>query len=580
MKGRISFTDESEGEDKDNTGTPTAPRMTSNTVTGGEPTPKFISKGVARRTRGLASDFSTSTKYGSVSLLEQVRDRVVLPTTEINTGGEAETEGFLPLDTHDDAHQDAMSKERARMVQEARRKRMEAKREEMLLDGYISLEKVTQSYLDPYDVYTMASNDGSKGRRRSRNRWEDPEDIDESNLKPTRMDSESDPEADTSRASNDEDEDDSMGGPTDGGRLPMKVKDIDDRLEQASLQEPEDEETREWELQQIRKGMASSGTTAPRAARKATNLLAMAAAREQAGTQRESIPSMTVVAIREELLSEEQGTQVSLKGLRADLDQIQSHQAECQQRMADLESSLSLVKEQVAFFRELEDLMRDHAEITGEILDLIPELERAHLASNVETNSLEERRQSLRKRLIDPAALMSKLLEWKDRYPQSFADSYVDLCVSQLWEPYVRLEFVFFSIFFPEERDEEPIEMRLQRSLDQCLPTSLASSEIQSRILSSLILPHLGRLIKATFDVNEPAHYIALNRLLVYFRSLGLPSLERSLNTSIVNTIIEVLLAAPADKRACIRQNITLIEAIAGDPLSRERLGLPAPGTA
>lgn len=575
MKGRVSFTDEDgdRGEGEDNTRTSKLPKMTSTTVaTGGQPTSKFMSKGVARRTRGLATESSTSTKHGSVSLLEQVRDRVILPMTTVA----AEAGGFLPSDAYDDVQEDTMSREQAQMVQEARRRRMEARNEETILDGYISLEKVTQSYLDPYDIHTMISNDGSRRRRRPKNTWEDPDDIDESTVKPTRMDSESDLEADMGKAPNEEEEDYSIDR-TDG-RLPMKVTDIDDRFEQTSLQEPEDEETRKWELQQLRKGMASSGTAAPRAARKATNLLAMAAVREQAGAQRELIPSMTVATIREELSSEEQGTQTSLKSLHNDLDQIRAHQAECQRRADELESSMAPVKERVIFFRELEELLRDHAESTGQILSLVAELERAQLASrhDADANCMERAKcQSLREKLVDPAKLESKLLEWRDKYPQSFTDSYVDLCVAQLWEPYVRLEFIYFDLFLlKEEEDGESVEERLQRSLDQCLPTSLASPESQSQVLASLILPHLGRLIKSTFDVSEPAHYKVLNRLLVYSKSLGLPSIARPPDTFLIDTIIEVLLAAPADKHDVIRHNIRLIEVIAGDPLGRERLSL------
>lgn len=563
MRGRISFADEDE---EGNEGQEPATARMAASVAEGQRAPRFVGKGMARRTRGLTTESATMTGRTSLPLSEQVRDRVVFPGAEAG----AELGTLPPLE--EDEWEGGNSREQTRMVQEARRVRREA-RNRTLLEDYISLEKTTQAYMDPHDIHVMVASSRAERRRRPPgNMWEDPDDVEEPAPRPTRLDSESEDEAPVKKALDDEEEYEAAA--TDG-RLAMKISDMDDRLEQASLQETEDEETRIWELQQIHKGMSSSGTTAPRTARKATSLLAMAAAREQAGMRREPIPSLTIGAIKEDMVSEKSRTQASLRTLHADLDQVRSHQVECQRTIDDSESSLSSIKEKTVFFREVEDLIKDHAELTDEVMGSIEMLEREHLEGGAASRSTEmgasewERCLLLRNRLVDPAELESRLSEWKHTYPQSFADSYVELCLPQLWEPYIRLEFIGFNLF---AEDLASVDKRFQESLLGCLPASLTSSETRAKAISSFVAPWLCRLIRTAFDPRESAHYAAISQLLAYLKGLGSPTLDHSLS-ALGNAVIEVLLAAPEEDCETIRQHIQLIEAVANDPVSRERFG-------
>jgi hypothetical protein len=554
MKGRVSFgVEEGEDDDDDERSTPVVRRPASNdkNVRYARPTSKSV--------RGVRTSSTLHTT--PELLLSQVRDR--MGTLEEES---VPTEAFVEEVDEDFELQKKASE--ARLLR-ARRS------QEGLLENYISLEDTTQMYLDDKDISDMIRQSTSQGRR-LRDTWEDPEDVERQSEKSSVTESEAEEKGTGAAFEDDLDMEafDSYKRPS--GRIEMKLNEGSDG-ERPNLVniDFDDEETREWELLQIRKGF-STGTPVTREARRATRALAGDYYNPNSAPKT-ALPIMQLTAILSQVNKESSRISDEILTLGANLSQIELHRTECRKNIDAQGLVIEEAQRRRAIYGELQSFFVSFSEMVDELMPEVEELEqdwcallRARKEAKLEgkiadlDDSLEY--ESLRTRTMDlfddadpaygdPSNVLEKLSEWKSSYPEAYEQCYGDLCIPPLLEIFVRARQIGWDPLSSGASVKEAFGSILQQFGD------ISNVEVRNKILTSYFVPRLVTLVGASYCALDPVQAMSLKTLLEELPSLLLPPNVRlltTLSTLVMNSIMETPIKSSQDAAQLLQTTISL----------------------
>lgn len=419
--------------------------------------------------------------------------------------------------------------EMQRKVEEARRVR-KARAQEGLLDDYISLETTTQRQLDEEDINLMIRQDSGRVWKRPKSTLEDPTDGELTTIGEEPPLNHQSSESDQNYSKDGDDSkffDDGLDGETfeeynqANGRIRMMtINEKADMIDRLALKEVDfdDEETKEWELQQIRKGF-SAGIPFTREARKASKVLIKNLSKLETTTSKESISITLIPTILEKINKESSKLSHSIEIAKANLTQVELHLVESRKVTDELVSSAMLAKERQDFYTQILEYISSFGEMVEEVMLSIEKLELEW------TSILRERKEDLippkrfdmesfkskvemiegRKALIfdnveveyaDPVNFLRRIQEWREAFPESYEQCFVDLCLPSFLEIFIRLELVGWDPLLSSTNLYETFAKMVNSSFGGMT----SCPEVENKMLTLFFIPGLVKLIRASFQ--------------------------------------------------------------------------------
>lgn len=513
--GRVSFQDDP--EEDSNEAPVVIRRPTSGAVKSTRPSQKV--------TRGLGVSSSIKEKDIALSLIRDLDFSMDIDSGQPLVQPKEEEEE-RPLD-------EALQK----TIAEAKKRRQERKQEE-LLEGYISLETTTHKYLEHDDLAFL--NRSGRPSRGQKNTWEDPEmeekdDGVDKGKERIKMDlsSGSDMEDDVVPLDDHLDQEAFESYTRHSGRIRMQVEESTgmdfNRAQVDQLMLVEDEETLDWELQQIKKGFASSTRSLAKDVRKASRTLEKGLKQVTAVESEEEhipLPTITLNSLINQLNHESRRMEAQLDQFRGEISQVELHMAECR-KIIDENSSImqSQIKAQ-KFYSEMSLFISQFDEMVTELMPMIDSLEQEWSQSQKDGYVI-NRDYLLQKKAVlfedvesefsNPEVLMERLASWRASFSETYEKSYVDLTIVPLMEIFLRFEMVGVEPF-GEEFDLKHLYSRL---LSIC--GSDPSAEVKNRVLLNVMIPRMIRLISDTFNILDDIHLDRLEQIIFHFEALLTP---------------------------------------------------------
>lgn len=449
-------------------------------------------------------------------------------------------------------------KGRIKNAREVRRRRAQ----DSLLEDYISLENTTQKHLDDYDIVNMIRV-GSSRQRRPVNTWEDPEEQERTGNEPVEESSDGDtPPIDDGL---DVEAFESHNSPSGRIRVEMERKmEID--VHTITEMDFEDDETRAWEMQQIQKGF-STGIGMSKASKKATRFLkSKSAALDQ--EPRLAIPLTELSAIAGKVMKQASEVSDHLVEAETEKSQIELHAAECKKNILDASHNFTESKDRLHFFQELQEHFVSFSEMVDELMPRAEDLEKkwiAYLSTTKHFSGPQDPELGLildeKKRFFDqvetefhnPQGLLTRLGEWKERYPESYEQSYIDLCVPGLMELYVRVGLVGWHPLKTPEMATGDLEPFLGEA-------KFKSAEVKQKIITAQFIPKLTLLISSSYSPLDPSNTKNLVYILTSMKEV-LPTASKLLSTfRLVATgiILEEIIRTPPEAAALLKSCVVL----------------------
>ncbi|PJF19149.1 hypothetical protein PSACC_00997 [Paramicrosporidium saccamoebae] len=513
MKGRVSFHDE---DDEDIT---TIKRKTPTDAT----TPKYTRPAV-RRNRGVTLT-SDVTPVEPIDFSE-IQDRNV--------------EIILPPEEEEEESDEEMKKK----VINARQVRAQ-RVQEGLLEDYISLEDTTQRHLDDYDIATMIRQD-SGDRRRPRQMWEDPEDEPTPGTEPVESSEEEGPLIDDSL-----DMEHFESHNRSSGRIGMEVEE-DSKVDKSSIlkMDFEDEETREWEMQQIRKGVSSAGSMS-KEMRKTTRQFSQGLGAVQS-EEKILIPLVSIPAIMSRVNKETAEMNLAIESCRAIIAQVEAHQTESQRSRANFDQMCIAAKEQAEFFQKLQKFIDLYSEMVEALMPLVNTLEddwvtTLRSAGAVEESDVLERRDELLSTVDEEFStvdgVLGRLREWKVQFGESYEKAYVDESIPGLLEMHLRVRLVGWDPLLTPGNVHDFVGF--------CFGSVELSDSAKNKIFTSMFVPRLINLIAASYSPLITQRSEGLVAIISYLKA-SLPQTSRMFTTLrgiIGNLFVEAELKTDADAK-------------------------------
>ena len=543
--------------------------------------PVRFSRPASKNLRGVAVTLAAREK--ECYSLDSVRDKDWVETTATEEGIGEPVPG--EKDGEEAEGYDAVT---VKKIEDARRIRA-ARKSDVLVADFVSLEETTQSCLDENDIAHIKRGSSFRSHKSSRPHWEDPEEEDEkgaSTLKSsTRLESsDSESEREDKDHQHEEDELDQESFPAYqrlDGRIQMTLLEDDksvpiDRI--AMIEHDfDDEEDREWEMQQIQKGF-SSGLKVSREARRASRAIQADSVLSDANNDKTPLPFTSLQTIYSQLNGHLKRSKIQMEELNAEISQVQLHMAECRKSIEGHEKTREESTEALNIYCSLERFINDFADMADELFprleNLETEWEEALRSRQSRLMGLDEFDNCQQKLIVQkhaffidvgdeftgPQGLLQRLWLWKAKFPESYEQCFVDLCIPSLVELFCRVEIIGFDPLAVQGNDTI---RRLVDSIQDIHQEGISESAV-NKIVSMHIIPRLTRMVAAAYDplLTEQAEIICMiyhemhailpphSRLVVDFKSI------------IEQCVLEVTISTPEEGVKLLKSSIMLAKSI------------------
>lgn len=532
---------------------------------------------MSRGVRGVA--FAPTLREKEPVLISAVRERT---WPEDVDAGEQDVQG-LPVGGDGDGDGDVgYDANIARKVEEARRIRA-ARKAEALVDDFISVEESTRAYLDEADI-SFIQHDGLYRHRATRkSKWEDGDEEkppQASTPRPRSSDSDAEPQDDGPDYFDDGLDEESFDAHRRlDGRIHMSLREDEalSRLECISMIENniEDEEDRKWELQQIQKGF-SSGLKPSREARRASRLLEAESSSAASMEEKAPLPHTSLQAVLSLVNTDLKRSKAQLDEAHSRLSQIQLMMAEGRKAMDAQETRVRESAEALEFYHSLKQSMDDYADMVDELFPRLEQLETEWeeiLLSRknrlIPSGEFAARQQSLAEQkdlllaevdtgLVSPGILLPRLQAWQARFPESYEQSFVDLCIPPLLEMFCRLDLVGLDPVAGGTSAQQ-----LLQSASRYLAEG-TSEEILKRLLTMFIAPRLTKLLASSYDPLCAEQSRVVSHLHGELSELLPPSsrLLATLNSILERCFLDVRVTTQEEGLALLESGVVLAESL------------------
>jgi hypothetical protein len=353
--------------------------------------------------------------------------------------------------------------------------------------------------------------------------WEDPEDESTPGIGPLESSEEEGPPIDDSldmehfeshnRAS---------------GRIGMDVEE-DSTMDKPEIMKMdfEDEETREWEMQQIRKGVSSAGCMS-REMRKTTRQQGLSVGQSE---EKMPLPLVSIPAIMSRINKETAEINLAIESCKTNISQIETHQTESQKSVTNSDRVFIAAKEQMNFFQKLQIFIDSYSEMVEALMPLVNTLEEDWVstlrsAGAVDERDVLERRDELLstvdEEFLTVDGILGHLREWKIQFGESYEKAYVDESIPSLLEMHLRVRLIGWDPLLTSEN--------LQDFVGFCFGSVELSDLAKSKILTSMFVPRLINLIAASYSPLSMQKSEGLVTIVNYLKIL-LPQTSRMFTT-------------------------------------------------
>lgn len=256
----------------------------------------------------------------------------------------------------------------------------------------------------------------------------------------------------------------------------------------------EDDESRQWEMDQIQKGMASAGIKADREQRQVVKELGKEAKPVE---KTELIDFGSLDFILTELIQQADQLESVIANHQIELKSLQSEADKLTQ--TSNETLLSGTTEKVAFHAEISEFISTFSQFSLEATKLMD-------SSEIDLPQLDAFFDDALTEYSSAGSLLSKVSQWRQLYPVEYADSFVEHQLPFLLEIFVQRQL--FSL------DLLKNQVLLADMIDQLLGDVDVSAQLKISLIEEVYIPRMFTKIAANFDPGDPVQTMILKNML------------------------------------------------------------------